>query len=276
LSGALHRGIFEQPASRDFVSPLREVFQAEMSIEAEQMAKALELKEALLAAYDPETVILFGSLGRGDGDEFSDVDLLVVIETDADTKGLGEEITGYLDPLARDKHVIVRTPRDFCRQRDIPGTLVFSVVKEGRVLFEKAGWQGGHESTEFYETRKQEVIRQSYIQEANDFMAQAEVSLRGGNLFRCRDSARFAAARALKGVLVNHDIHPPRETDLVELLDRVKVLEPDLGRYAPFLRELNEYCPDGSDTLEILRGGSMVERSKAFVKEMIDKCSMAQ
>jgi predicted nucleotidyltransferase len=42
-----------------------------MSATAEQMRMALDLKEAILKAYDPEAIILFGSLGRGDGDEFS-------------------------------------------------------------------------------------------------------------------------------------------------------------------------------------------------------------
>jgi predicted nucleotidyltransferase len=63
-----------------------------MPIMAQQMAKAVEWKEALLDAYDPEVVILFGSLGRGDGDEFSDVDFLVVIKTDRDTKTLRHSV----------------------------------------------------------------------------------------------------------------------------------------------------------------------------------------
>jgi predicted nucleotidyltransferase len=247
-----------------------------MSVTAEQMAKALELKEALLDAYDPEAVILFGSLGRGDGDEFSDVDFLVVMESDRDTKTLSEEMTRYLDPLVRDKHVIARTPKEFCRQRDIPGTLAFSAVNEGRVLFEKAGWQGGHVSVDCYETRKQEVIRQSYLKEAQDFLAQAQGSLEAGNLFRCRDSVRFAAARALKGLFVRHDIQPPRETDLVGLLEKARALDPGLEVHAPFLRELNSYCPGGNETLEIRKCRSMIEGTAAFVKEMIDRCAMVQ
>jgi predicted nucleotidyltransferase len=242
---------------------------------AEQMRIALDLKEALLKAYDPEAIILFGSLGRGDGDELSDVDLLVVVETDRDIKDLGEEMTRHLDPLARDKHVIVRTPREFCRQMDIPGTLVFSAVREGKVLFEKAGWQDHCGSIDPYETRKREVIEKDYGRSARDFLAQAELSLEKGNLFRCRDFARFSAARALKGIFVKRDIHPPRETDLVALLDKTRALEPSLGVYDPFLRELNDYCPGGADNLEIQRCRSLVERTTVFVKEVMDRCFTA-
>jgi predicted nucleotidyltransferase len=247
-----------------------------MSTTAEQMAIALDLKEALLKAYDPEAIILFGSLGRGDGDELSDVDLFVVVETDRDNKDLGEEMTRYLDPFVRDKHVIVRTPREFCRQMDIPGTLVFSVVNEGKVLFEKAGWQDHHGPIDPYETRKQEVIEKDYGRSARDFLAQAELSLEKGNLFRCRDFARFSAARALKGIFVRNDIHPPRETDLAGLLEKVRALEPDLGGYAAFLGELNDYCPRGVDTQEIQRCRSMVEKTAAFVKEVMGRCFTAQ
>ena len=70
-----------------------------------QIRLAMALKEALLDAYDPEAIILFGSLGRGDADEFSDIDLLLVMETDRDAKELSEEMTEYLSPLSEDKHI---------------------------------------------------------------------------------------------------------------------------------------------------------------------------
>jgi predicted nucleotidyltransferase len=247
-----------------------------MSATAEQMGMASDLKDAILKAYDPEAIILFGSLGRGDGDEFSDVDLLVVIETDRDIKDLGEEMTRQLDSIARDKHIIVRTPREFCRQRDIPGTLVFSVVNEGRVLFEKAGWQDRCGPIDSYETRKHEVIEKDYGRSARDFLVQAELSLEKGSLFRCRDFVRFSAARALKGIFVKHDLHPPRETDLVSLLDKVCVTEPDLWGYAAFLSELNDYSPNGNNVLEIQRCRSMVERTAAFVEEVMTRCFTEQ
>lgn len=240
-----------------------------MPVTAEQMARVQEMKRALLDVYDPEAIILFGSLARGEGDEFSDVDLLVVIETNKDSKILSEEMTHHLDPLARDKHVIVRTPMEFCRYKDIPGTLVFSAVNEGQVLFEKSGWRMRHGITDPYETRKQEVIRKDYDLEARDSLALAELSLRSGLLFRCRDFARFAAARALKGIFVRHDIHPPRGVDLVDLLEKVQALEPDFAKHAAFLLELNGYCPAGIDSREISRCRRMVERTAAFVKEII-------
>ena len=46
--------------------------------------KVQEIEQVMqdLAAYGPEKVILFGSAARGDVDEYSDIDLIVIKETD--------------------------------------------------------------------------------------------------------------------------------------------------------------------------------------------------
>ena len=236
---------------------------------AKQMRLAMALKEGLLDAYDPEAVILFGSLGRGDADEFSDVDLLVVLETDRDVKDVGEEMAERLNHLSKDKHMIVRTPEDFRRQMDIPGTIVFSATREGQILFEKPGWRTRHSPDDSYATRKKEVMRQEYDAAAHGFLDQARASLQADNLFRCRDFARFAAVRALKGLFVKHDIHPPRETDLHDLLDKAKQLEPDLVRHRAFTGELNGYCPGKADSTERGRCHGLIERTSRFVDEIL-------
>ena len=236
-----------------------------------QMRLAMALKEALLDAYDPEAIILFGSLGRGDADEFSDVDLLIVMEADRDVKDLGEEMAGYLNHLSKDKHIIVRTPENFRRQMDIPGTIVFSATRDGQILFEKAGRRTQHPPADSYAIRKKEVMRQEYAGSAHGFFAQAQSSLQEDNLFRCRDFARFAAARAIKGLFVKHDIHPPRETDLDKLMDKAKQLEPDLVRHKAFMGELNVYCPGKADPIERRRCHGLLERTSRFVKETLAK-----
>ena len=235
----------------------------------EQKRLAVDLKDGLLHAYDPEAVILFGSLGRGDADEFSDVDLFVVMETDRDVKELSEEMAGYLDSITKDKHIIVRTPRDFCRERDIPGTIVFSAVKDGQILFEKGDWQTRYLPVDSYRERKIEVIQREYVRSAHDFLTQAESSLRGSHFFRCRDFARFAAVRAIKGIFVKNDRHPPRELDLIDLLALAKEMEPDLMEDLETMRELNGYCPGKADAVERRRSRRMLDRTTRFVNKII-------
>jgi predicted nucleotidyltransferase/HEPN domain-containing protein len=244
-----------------------------MPATAELKGLAETLGEALLEAYEIEAVILFGSLGRGDADEFSDVDLLMVVETDRDTAVLGKEMAGYLGALMKDKrmigHIIVKTPQEFCRQKDIPGTIVFSAEKDGRTLFDKRGWRSLYMPIDSYEKRKREVIDREYLQSSFDFLARAQSCLQSSSYYGCRDFARFAAARAIKGLFVKHDIHPPRGTDLVALLNEAKELEPDLLKRAEFIRELNRYCPGKADGTENRRSGRMVDRTAMFVREIV-------
>jgi len=235
------------------------------------MRLAMALKEALVDAYDPEAIILFGSLGRGDADEFSDVDLLIVMETDRDVKDLGEEMAEEFNYLAEEKHLIVRTPESFRRQMDIPGTIVFSATRDGQILFEKQGWRTQQAPADPYAIRKKEVLQQEYAGSARGFSAQAQASHEEGNVFRCRDFMRFAAARAIKGLFVKQDLHPPRETDLDQLLDEAMPLEPDLARHKAFLGELNAYCPGKPDSTEKRRCHGLLERTSRFVDEILAK-----
>ncbi|MEJ2725111.1 MAG: HEPN domain-containing protein [Deltaproteobacteria bacterium] len=186
-------------------------------------------------------------------------------------RDLTEEMERHLDPLAKEKHIIVRTPQEFCRQRDIPGTIVFSAARDGRVLFSKKGWCKRYPPTGSYETRKQEIIEQEYVCSARDFLSQAEASLQKGRFFRCRDFTRFAAARAIKGIFVKYDKHPPRETDLIELMEKAEELEPDLMRYREFMGELNGYCPRKPDSVESRRSAHMVNRTAGFVEDVLSR-----
>jgi len=238
---------------------------------ADQMKLATAMKDALLDAYDPEAVILFGSLGRGDADEFSDVDFLIVMKTGRDVKEMGEEMAQYLDHLSRDKHTIVRTPENFCRHMDVPGTLVFSAKREGKILFEKPGWCTQCYPTDSYELRKREVLKQEYAESAHDFLAQGKSAFENGNFFRCRDFLRFAAARVIKGLFVKHDVHPPRETDLEELLKKARKLEPDLRRHKAFIDELNAYCPGKADSNERRKCHDLLESTSMFVDDILAK-----
>jgi predicted nucleotidyltransferase/HEPN domain-containing protein len=239
----------------------------------ELMGLAEALKEALLEAYEIEAILLFGSLGRGEADEFSDVDLLLVVETDRDTAVLGKEMAGYLGGLTQDKpmigHIIVKTPQEFCRQKDIPGTLVFSAEKDGRTLFDKKAWRRLHMPIDSYEKRKREVIDREYLRSAFDFLSRARSCLQSGSFYGCRDFARFAAARAIKGLFVKHDIHPPRGTDLADLLSKAKELEPDLVKCNEFIKELNQYCPGEADAAESRRSARMIDRTVMLVREIV-------
>ena len=235
----------------------------------EQIKLAMLLKDTILETYNPEVIILFGSLGRGDTDEFSDVDLLVVMKTEGDVNDLGNEISNYLDPISTHKHIIVQTPRDFFLKQDIPGTIVFSAIQEGRILFEKSDRQIMAPPIESYNARKREVLDQEYIQTALEFLSQAESQHQKRHLFRSRDLMRFAIIRAIKGIFVKHDIHPPRETDLLTLITQAKNLESKLEQYMDLIHKLNDYIPDSTGHAGNLKNSKMLQKTTEFVIDVI-------
>ena len=91
------------------------------------------IRRLLAAAPLGSKVILFGSYARGDADDRSDVDFLVV-EPEvrncfAEMVRLREEIGDLLDAV----DVMVASAEDFDYWKDTPNTLPYLVVKEGRV-----------------------------------------------------------------------------------------------------------------------------------------------
>ena len=88
-----------------------------------------------LTPYDPERIILFGSRARGDADEHSDYDLVVVKRTDRPFVERLQEVAGYLAGYAGAADVLVYTP-DELEQMSEQG-LGWMIHQEGIVVYEK-------------------------------------------------------------------------------------------------------------------------------------------
>jgi predicted nucleotidyltransferase len=98
-----------------------------------------EVTRRLVAEFHPEMIILFGSQARGSADSRSDVDLLVVC---AGANRRRAELQLQMDRalrglrLARD--IVVLSPEEFKRDREIPGTVARPAWQEGKILYEHA------------------------------------------------------------------------------------------------------------------------------------------
>lgn len=95
-----------------------------------------EMVRRIVEGFHPEKIILIGSQARGDAGPDSDVDLLVVMETDSRRRS-AVEIRMALDDILIPKDVSVMPPDEFERRRDIVGTLAYPAVREGRVLHDR-------------------------------------------------------------------------------------------------------------------------------------------
>ena len=97
-----------------------------------------EATERLVAGFQPQMVILFGSQARGTADERSDADLLVVRSIDGSRRALMVAMDRALRGLGFARDIVVLTPEEYERDRRIPGTVARPAWLEGRVLYERS------------------------------------------------------------------------------------------------------------------------------------------
>lgn len=107
--------------------------QSHASAHGEQLDAAVR---RLVAALRPERIYLFGSRARGDADQDSDFDLLVVVpEVVGSPYRLHQQALGVLWGLGAAVDVLVVSRERFERQRGVVASLPATVEREGRLLY---------------------------------------------------------------------------------------------------------------------------------------------
>lgn len=95
--------------------------------------------ERLVERFDPDQIILFGSQARGTAGPGSDVDLLVIMPVSGSKRARQLEMRMALHDIAVPKDIILATPDEVARRRDIVGTIIRPALREGRVLYARHG-----------------------------------------------------------------------------------------------------------------------------------------
>ena len=98
-----------------------------------------EVKRRLVDGFHPDRVMLFGSQSRGTADDRSDVDILVVCAVTGNRRALTLAMDRSLWGLRLARDIVVLTPEEYERDRQIPGTVARPAWLEGKVLYENAG-----------------------------------------------------------------------------------------------------------------------------------------
>ena len=93
--------------------------------------------DRIVSGFDPSQVLLFGSHARGGANEWSDVDLLVVMSDVTDKRQAAIEIRRSLADLLVSKDIVVTTPDDIARRGHVVGTVLHAAIRDGKVLYER-------------------------------------------------------------------------------------------------------------------------------------------
>lgn len=88
--------------------------------------------------YKPEKIILFGSYVWGKPTEDSDVDLLVVKETKKNRFEREHELRIMIFPAGLPVDVLVYTPSELERRRNLGDLFVEDIVSKGKVLYDRS------------------------------------------------------------------------------------------------------------------------------------------
>jgi len=93
---------------------------------------------AIVDGYQPEKIILFGSYARNEQTSDSDLDLLIVKETDQSFVQRQRTVRSLFkrQPIAMD--ILVYTPAEFEKRRNWLNNIVNIAVKTGKSVYERA------------------------------------------------------------------------------------------------------------------------------------------
>lgn len=120
LKASNKRGIAMSPMRRNAV--LEEI---------ERMVKRI------VAGFDPQRIILFGSYARGTAGPDSDVDLLIIMNITGSKKDVTIQIDRALIDRRLPLDIVVASPEDVDRYRGLVGNVIRPALKEGKVLYER-------------------------------------------------------------------------------------------------------------------------------------------
>ena len=97
-----------------------------------------EIVQKIVEGYQPEKIILFGSYANGTPTEDSDLDLLIVKDVEGPKYKRSSEVRRLLDGALIPMDILVYTPQELDKWKDLPVAFEYQILKTGRVLYAAA------------------------------------------------------------------------------------------------------------------------------------------
>ncbi|MHC4541608.1 MAG: nucleotidyltransferase domain-containing protein [Planctomycetota bacterium] len=95
-----------------------------------------EITRRIAANFKPQKIILFGSYANGTPTEESDLDLLIIKDSDIPSRLQNRKVRRILSDLKIPVDVVVKTTEEFRTYKDIIGTVIYPANRYGKVIYE--------------------------------------------------------------------------------------------------------------------------------------------
>jgi len=96
----------------------------------------LDIIQKVIAVAKPRKVILFGSYARGEAEEDSDLDLLIVEDTISNKGQEAIKIRNAIGSIGLGVDILVCAEEELLDWSHIPGSTIYWALREGKVLYE--------------------------------------------------------------------------------------------------------------------------------------------
>jgi predicted nucleotidyltransferase len=100
-------------------------------------ALIIEMVNRIVNAVHPDQIVLFGSYAYGIPHEDSDIDILVIMETDRPRHKRSVIINQVLAGLIIPKDLLVYTPEEVAEWKDVPQAFITQILTMGVILYDK-------------------------------------------------------------------------------------------------------------------------------------------
>lgn len=97
--------------------------------------KINEMVRRIVKRFDPEQIILFGSHAKGTAGPDSDVDLLIIMPVSGSKREKQIEIGVALHDIRIPMDIIVTTPEEVERRKNLVGTIIRPALREGEIIY---------------------------------------------------------------------------------------------------------------------------------------------
>ena len=167
---------------------------------------ALQRVVESLRAYEPEQIILFGSLARGDAGEHSDIDLIVIKDTDLPRQERRSECEERLpDKLGVGVDIIVYTPAEVEGMIERRNPFLAAAFTDGVVVYDRNPIPGAPPLwSRLKEPTMESRLRNAYVwlESVQEDLQMSQAGLNSGLANSSCFHAQQASEKALKAFLI--------------------------------------------------------------------------